>query len=75
MFKDFIMLDGCKVDCGGTGPSLNSVLGNTEAPIGKKGIASNSFFLVLNGNRKAYTIIAKNENERDRWLEAVTRAM
>ena len=76
MFKDCIMLDGCKVDCGGNVNSLSGAPGSAapeHSSAGKKGTAS--FFLVLNGNKKAYTIIAKNENEKDRWLEAVTRAM
>lgn len=49
--------------------------GGGTAGGGRKSGSSNSFLLVVAGNRKAYTIIAKNEMERDKWLEAVSCAM
>jgi len=89
LYKDSIMLDGCKVDVGGGPSALSGSLAGASSIDGifgastgvgtlgssRKGMSNHSFLLVTEGNKKAYTIITKNENERDRWLEAVTCAI
>ena len=50
---------------------------SSSSLVGKKSLsgAHNSFLLVVAGDKKAYTIIAKNEMEKEKWFDAVSTAM
>ncbi|XP_076065813.1 protein vav-like isoform X2 [Oratosquilla oratoria] len=59
-FKDSIPLKDCKVE-------------NTSAGLASK--RSSQFILVVNGNKKAYTMIAKNEEDKKQWVKAINDAI
>ncbi|XP_069980048.1 protein vav isoform X2 [Penaeus vannamei] len=64
VFKDCVKLENCKVE--------DTVSGATGGTIRNK---QNSFFLVVDGNKKAYTIITKDLDSKEKWMKSITDAI
>ncbi|XP_047468847.1 protein vav-like isoform X2 [Penaeus chinensis] len=64
VFKDCVKLENCKVE--------DTVLTSSGGTIRNK---QNSFFLVVSGNKKAYTIITKDLDSKEKWMKSITDAI
>ncbi|XP_037780512.1 protein vav-1-like [Penaeus monodon] len=64
VFKDCVKLENCKVE--------DTVLATSGGTIRNK---QNSFFLVVSGNKKAYTIITKDLDSKEKWMKSITDAI
>ncbi|XP_045593761.1 protein vav isoform X2 [Procambarus clarkii] len=63
-FKDFVPLKNCKVQ-----NTVSATYG------GSTKIKQNSFYLVVNGNEKAYTIVAKDSDAKEKWMKNLSEAI
>nr|XP_053643737.1 guanine nucleotide exchange factor VAV3-like isoform X2 [Cherax quadricarinatus] len=64
-FKDWVQLKNCKVQ--------NTVVGGAHGSGTKT--KQNSFYLVVNGNEKAYTIVAKDSDAKEKWMKNISEAI
>lgn len=64
VFKDWVKLENCKVQ--------NTFTGTHGGSTKNK---QNSFHLVVNGNKKAYTIFAKDSDAKEKWMKNISEAM
>lgn len=64
IFKDWVKLENCRVE-----NSIGSGQGGTT-----KG-RQNSFYLVVDVNRRAYTILTKDSDSKERWMKHISDAM
>lgn len=64
MYKDLIKLESCQVQDNLVG-AAHTITKNKQ----------NSFFIVVSGNKKAYTIIAKDVDAKTKWKKDISDAM
>ncbi|XP_071521753.1 protein vav isoform X2 [Panulirus ornatus] len=64
VFKDWVKLENCNVQ--------NTFTGAHGVSTKSK---QNSFHLVVNGNKKAYTIFAKDSDAKEKWMKNISEAI
>ncbi|KAK7078489.1 hypothetical protein SK128_023086 [Halocaridina rubra] len=62
-YKDMVKLENCKVD-----NNVTSTGGLTKSK-------QNSFYLVLSGNKGAYTIFTKDSDAKEKWMKNISEAI
>ncbi|XP_042213661.1 protein vav-like isoform X3 [Homarus americanus] len=64
VFKDWVKLENCKVE---------DTVGGAHG--GSTKVKQNSFYLVVKGNKKAYTFLAKDSDAKQKWMKNISEAI